>query len=98
MTDGPPEEETFICRCEDITLRELKNAIDDGLTDLDELRRYLKFGFGICQGRFCMTLIANIIAQETKQPIQNVVLPRTRPPLRPVPYYLFESVKNEREK
>jgi len=97
MTDNAQEENTFICMCEDITLKEVMEAIDEGFTDLEEIKRHLRCGMGICQGRTCVRLIATIIAQKTNQPVNNIISPRTRPPIRPIPYSVLAGETSEGE-
>ncbi len=75
---------TIICRCEDISLGEIKVAIADGYTTVDELKHYLRVGMGPCQSRTCGTLIAGIIARETGKPVDEVYPMTSRPPYHPV--------------
>ena len=77
-------EDVIICRCEDITYGEIVEAIGRGLTTTEELKRILRCGMGPCQGRTCMRLIAQIIAEHTGQTVGEIRLPVVRPPTRPV--------------
>lgn len=54
---------TLVCRCEDVTLHELHDAIDRGHDDLESLKRYTGFGTGWCQGKSCMALCARLLAE-----------------------------------
>lgn len=74
------ENDTIICRCEDLTLGEIRQAIDDGYTDLEELKRFLRCGMGPCGGRTCLPLIRRELAAHLGVPIDEVDLPTTRPP------------------
>ena len=56
------EEATIICRCEDISLEEIRAIINRGVTDPEQIKRILRCGMGPCQGRTCSTLIAGEIA------------------------------------
>ncbi len=72
---------TFACRCEDVTLRDLDEAIDRGYTDIESLKRYTGFGTGWCQGRWCVALCARRIVE------RGFVVSRpftARPPVRPI--------------
>src|SRR5271156_2311825 len=44
----------LVCRCEDVTLHELEEAILRGHTDIESLKRYTGFGTGWCQGKNCL--------------------------------------------
>jgi bacterioferritin-associated ferredoxin len=90
-------EKTFICLCEDITLEDVIEAIDEGFTTIEEIKRHLRVGMGICQGRTCLRLIATIIAQKTKQPINTIKSSRIRPPIKPVQYSVLASDIHESE-
>ncbi|MDP9036246.1 MAG: (2Fe-2S)-binding protein [Myxococcota bacterium] len=42
---------TLACRCEDVTLRDIEDAIARGHDDIESLKRYTGFGTGWCQGK-----------------------------------------------
>lgn len=75
---------TIVCRCEDLTLEDVENAIDAGYMDLEELRKKLRIGMGPCQGRVCVQLVQKILEKKTgkKMPIKS--LQKARPPIIPV--------------
>lgn len=73
-----------ICRCEDITLEEIRAYIKNGITDLEQLRRLLRVGMGPCQGRTCTPLIVREIAIATGKPFGDIPLTTFRPPTTPV--------------
>ncbi len=52
---------TFVCRCEDVTLHDLEDAIARGHTDIESLKRYTGFGTGWCQGKWCVALCARVL-------------------------------------
>ncbi|HXX69588.1 MAG TPA: (2Fe-2S)-binding protein [Polyangiaceae bacterium] len=69
------------CRCEDVTLRDLDEAIARGYTDIESLKRYSGFGTGWCQGKGCVALCARRLAEKGGA----AALPITpRPPIRPM--------------
>ncbi len=79
----------IVCRCEDITKEEILEAIDQGFQTLDEIKRVLRCGMGPCQGRTCTPLITGLISQKTGNPPSEIPRPATRPPLQPLPLFLF---------
>jgi len=81
--------ETIICRCEDVTYQEVVDAVDEGYKTLDEIKRKLRCGMGPCQGRTCLRLIARIIREKTGKRLDEIKMPRTRPPEKPVPLGIF---------
>jgi NAD(P)H-nitrite reductase large subunit len=74
----------IVCRCENVTLADVLEAIDKGITDLESLKRYLRIGMGPCQGRYCLLLTAKILAQKTGKRFEEVYMPRNRPPIVPI--------------
>jgi len=74
----------IICRCEDITEDDVRAAIREGYTDIEELRRKLRIGMGPCQGRVCLQLVRRILQEETGEIIPDEKMPTSRPPLVPV--------------
>ena len=78
------KDDAIICRCEDVTYGEIVDAIDRGLTTLDEIKRILRCGMGPCQGRTCSRLIARIVAEKTGRAVEEIAYPLVRPPTRPV--------------
>jgi len=76
--------DVIICRCEDVTYGEIVDAIDEGLTTTEEIKRILRCGMGPCQGRTCSRLIARIVAEKTGEKVADVPYPAVRPPSKPV--------------
>ena len=71
----------LVCRCEDVTLHDLEDAVARGYTDLESLKRYTGFGTGWCQGKGCVALCARLLVERGG----SAALPITpRPPVHPV--------------
>ena len=77
------EKDMFICRCEEVTLREIEQAIDEGFVTVKDVKRVTRAGMGLCQGRTCSKTIARIIAQRTGRPLEDVLPKSYRFPVRP---------------
>ncbi|WP_017324248.1 NAD(P)/FAD-dependent oxidoreductase [Synechococcus sp. PCC 7336] len=80
----PPDDETLVCRCEEISAGEIRQAIREGHTDPNQVKFYLRCGMGPCQGRQCAPAVAHIVAAETKRPVSDYAPFRVRPPIRPL--------------
>ncbi len=80
-----PRENIIICRCNDVTLKEIEDLIDQGITDIELIKRITHIGMGPCQGRTCIPLVASIIARKTGKKVEEISIPATRIPVRPVP-------------
>lgn len=97
FTPGPglyqlANDDTLICRCEQITKQEIQEAIAAGFQTVSWVKRVTRTGMGICQGRICGYLVARLIAEQTGQDLTQIALDRVRPPVRPIPLdHLEES-------
>ncbi|KXA90491.1 hypothetical protein AKJ37_03205 [candidate division MSBL1 archaeon SCGC-AAA259I09] len=79
------KDETIVCRCRDITVSEIEEAIDDGCDNMELLKRRIKLSTGTCQGRTCVDLARRVLAEKTGKSPSEVKLTRTRTPIIPVP-------------
>jgi NAD(P)H-nitrite reductase large subunit len=78
------EEDLIICRCEEVTEDQIKQAIADGARTIDGVKKRTRAGMGLCQGKTCRRVIARIIAEETGQKLGDLVPPTSRAPVRPI--------------
>ena len=88
-------EDSIVCRCQDITLAEIEEAIDQGMTHPEEIKRFLHVGMGPCQGRTCGRLIARLISRKTGKPMDALRQTRPRSPLISVPIKSILQEKDE---
>jgi glycerol-3-phosphate dehydrogenase len=52
----------LICECELVTRGQVRDAVASGLTELEDLRRKLRLGYGPCQAAFCAWRAAGMLA------------------------------------
>lgn len=78
------EKDIIVCRCEEITLEEIRKWIDRGYDSFDELKRVLRVGMGPCQGRGCRDIILKEIARAKGVSVESVPPGTFRPPAKPV--------------
>jgi len=83
--NGLAKEDTLLCRCEEITYSQAKQALENGATDLHQLKLRSRAGMGYCQGRFCSVLLAPLVAQITGKPVSSIRPFTVRPPIQPIP-------------
>jgi bacterioferritin-associated ferredoxin len=79
------EDVTVICRCEEVSRDEILRAIADGCDTVDEIKRMTRAGMGLCQGRTCRRLVAQLVALKTGRPLSEIEPAGFRPPVRPIP-------------
>ena len=75
-------DDLIICRCEEVTQGEIKEACRCGASSVDGVKRMTRAGKGLCQGRTCRCLVENIVAKETKKQLKDMEYPSVRPPVR----------------
>ena len=81
---APPDRNTVVCRCEDISAGDIKNAVALGAMGPNQLKAFTRCGMGPCQGRMCGMTVSELVSQERGEPIEDVGYFRIRPPIKPV--------------
>ncbi len=90
------EKNVIICRCEDVTLKDLHDLMEEGYTSFEEIKRLLRVGMGPCQGNTCGQLVQKEIAKFTNTPINEVKTQKVRPLITGVKLNsIAEAAKNE---
>jgi NADPH-dependent 2,4-dienoyl-CoA reductase/sulfur reductase-like enzyme len=81
----PADEDTLICRCEEITAGEIRRAAAEGGLGPNQVKAKIRCGMGPCQGRMCGLTAAEIIADVHRTSVPETGYFHIRPPLKPVP-------------
>ena len=84
MDNSKNEQGKLVCRCEEVTEEEVRQAIKDGAKTLKGIKMITRAGMGVCQGRSCSKIISHILAEETGISIDKIKPAGYRPPLRPI--------------
>jgi bacterioferritin-associated ferredoxin len=87
-------DDLLVCRCEEVSRAEILAAVDEGITTVSGLRRRLRIGMGLCQGRTCRRLLAQVLAERLGEQPADVRPGTFRPPVRPVS---LRALADERE-
>ncbi len=74
----------FVCFCEDVTEKDLKDGIAEGFDDMQTLKRYSTLSMGPCQGKMCLKGSSVICAEQTNRSIQETGSTTSRPPVQPI--------------
>ena len=88
------DEDIIICRCEEVSKKEILGAIADGARDLRGVRIRTRVGMGLCQGRSCEVLVRKIISQQLGTNLKELPPSTRRPPVRPIELKLFMEDDN----
>ena len=80
----PRDRKTIVCRCEEVTVDQIRKAIDSGLLNPNQVKAQTRCGMGSCQGRMCGLTVSEMIANYGKVNIADLDYFRIRPPVKPI--------------
>jgi sarcosine oxidase subunit alpha len=75
----------FVCHCEDVTAKDIRQSIAEGYDSIELCKRYTTVTMGPCQGRMCELQSIRLMAQEMGRSLDEVGTTTARPPTTPVP-------------
>jgi NADPH-dependent 2,4-dienoyl-CoA reductase/sulfur reductase-like enzyme len=61
-----PDDDTIVCRCEEVTVGRLRSAFDLGADDVRSVKLLARPGMGWCQGRICGQAVAALTAEHPR--------------------------------
>jgi NADPH-dependent 2,4-dienoyl-CoA reductase/sulfur reductase-like enzyme len=79
-----PEDDTILCRCEEVTAGRVREAVSLGCLGANQLKAFTRAGMGPCQGRMCGPAVAAVIAAARGVAVQEVEPYRLRFPTKPL--------------
>ncbi len=79
-----PQDDTVVCRCEEISAGEIRAQVNNGHDNSNQLKYFTRCGMGPCQGRQCSNAVAHIVADCSGKSIPETGLFRGRPPIAPL--------------
>ncbi|MGE0788006.1 MAG: (2Fe-2S)-binding protein [Sandaracinaceae bacterium] len=88
-------DKVLLCRCEDVTMHELEEAVEKGYADLESVKRYTGFGTGWCQGKQCVAAAARALVALTGKAPDAPITPR--PPFHPISLAHLARLLDEEE-
>jgi sarcosine oxidase subunit alpha len=74
----------FVCLCEDVTEKDLCDAVTEGFDNIETLKRYSTVSMGPCQGKVCSLASIEVCARQTGRAVADVGATTSRPPVEPV--------------
>lgn len=80
------DDDMLVCRCEEVTVSDIKKAIKDGARDVTGVKRRTRAGMGLCQGRTCEKMVQAILKQELGEAPEEIGKSTPRPPVRPITF------------
>jgi bacterioferritin-associated ferredoxin len=89
--DEAQGDDLVICRCEEITRGEIREAIKNGMRTLNGIKRVTRAGMGLCQGQTCQRLVARILTEELNLAAADIDPTTARGPVRPLRLEVFAN-------
>lgn len=86
---APQGKKSFVCLCEDVTDRDLRDAVAEGFANIETLKRYSTVCMGPCQGKMCQSASIRTCARANGRSIAETGRTTARPPEQPVPLGLL---------
>ena len=90
------DDDIIVCRCERVSVGEIRKWIRSGVKDFNELKALTKVGMGACGGKTCTPLI-NRVFQEEGISIDEITPETKRPLFIEVPMGIFALAKEKKE-
>lgn len=90
------DDDIIVCRCERVSVGEIRKWIRSGVKDFNELKALTKVGMGACSGKTCTPLI-NRVFQEEGISIDDITPGTKRPLFIEVPMGIFALAKEKKE-
>ena len=78
------DDDTIVCRCEEVTAGQIRNAVENGHGDSNQVKFLTRCGMGACQGRQCSNAVAHIVADAGGEAVSAKSHYRGRPPVSPI--------------
>lgn len=79
-----PEDDTLVCRCEEVTAGEIRRMAEQGCRGPNQTKSFTRCGMGPCQGRMCGITVSELLADANGQSVAETGYYRLRPPFKPI--------------
>jgi NADPH-dependent 2,4-dienoyl-CoA reductase/sulfur reductase-like enzyme len=79
------DDETIICRCEDVTFKDIKDLVKKKGIKAKDIKRKTRIGMGSCGGRMCGPTIIELLNNMNKAESKPPAGLNCRPPIKPIP-------------
>jgi NADPH-dependent 2,4-dienoyl-CoA reductase/sulfur reductase-like enzyme/bacterioferritin-associated ferredoxin len=77
-------DEAVVCRCEDLTMGDIRKAISEGHHTPGAIKKALRLGMGNCQGRICGPILHDVLSLYIDRPRREPPPFSVRTPVKPV--------------
>ena len=87
-------DDTIVCRCERVTMGDIRDLIISGSRDVNEIKAITRAGMGACGGKTCETIILQAF-KELGVPQEQITSHVHRPLFIEIPFGILAGVKND---
>ena len=89
--------ETAVCRCEDVSVGCVLDAINNGCVSAREVKLRTRLGMGPCQGRYCVPVLQHLMADRAGTTVNGRSGFAPRVPVKPIAIAdILRTMSNER--
>ena len=81
---APLDEQTVVCRCEDIRSGDIEAVAKIGCMGPNQAKAFTRCGMGACMGRQCGNSVSRIFAHCHGKPVEEIGYYKIRAPIRPI--------------
>ena len=74
----------IVCRCNDLTVKDIRDYIAQGYNSVDELKRVTRLGMGQCQGRNCIPIVMGELSRTLGVPVAELEPANFRPSVKSI--------------
>jgi bacterioferritin-associated ferredoxin len=93
----PPDDDTIVCRCEEVTAGEIRSVAARGCMGPNQAKAFTRCGMGPCMGRKCAATVSQLMAQVHDMSVRDIGHYRIRPPIRPITVGQLADMPIQRE-
>ena len=86
-------DDTVICRCEEVTLKQLKASLADDTIQMKDFKRMTRMGMGSCEGRMCGPSTIEMMRHRLNASAEDIGCLKPRPSIKPVALGLLAAEK-----
>src|SRR5262249_18829338 len=80
----PEEDEIIACRCEEVSVGQIRRAARLGAQGPNQLKAFTRCGMGPCQGPICGPIVSAVTADALGKPVPEIGPYRPRAPFKPI--------------
>lgn len=77
-------QDVIICRCEEVTLQDVKDAAKKYNCSARELKLRTRAGMGFCAGRTCRPVVDQLLSEISNEKPADAIPLKVAPPVRPI--------------